>query len=91
MFNLQAAHRDTMCFASNFVNAFAEKIDSRQTSPILRVHTNTAKHIHGKAPAVVETLLTVAGPPLKAKSVAFAMENRAQSLLFFVVVHNHWY
>ena len=72
-----------MCFASSFDNAFAEKIDSNKTSPILRVHTNTAKHILRKASAVVETPLTVPGPPLKANSVVFAMENRAQSLLLF--------
>ena len=32
-----------MCFAFYFINAFAEKIDSRKTSPILQVNINTAK------------------------------------------------
>ena len=32
-----------MCFASNFVIAFAEKIKRRKTSPISWAHTNTAK------------------------------------------------
>ena len=45
VFNLKAARRElVLCaFASYFVDAFAEKIDSRKTSPTLRVHTNTAK------------------------------------------------
>ena len=72
-----------MCFASYFVIAFAEQIDSRLTSPILRVHTNTAKHLHRKAPAVVETPLTVPEHPLKANSMTFAMEDTVQSLLLF--------
>ena len=39
----------------------------------------------------METPLTVPGPPLKANSVAFAMEKRPQSLLLFCFYHNLWY
>ena len=42
---LQAAHRElVLCVLPLiFVNAFAEKIESKKTSPISRDHTNTAK------------------------------------------------
>ena len=30
-------------YTSHFVNVFPEKIDNRKTSPVSRVHTNTAK------------------------------------------------
>ena len=73
-----------MCFTSHFVNVFPEKIDNRKTSPVSRVHTNTAKQytpestggpwkhpfLHRRS---VETPLPVPGFALKASSVAFAM------------------
>ena len=70
-----------MCFASYFVNAFTEKIDSRKTSPVSRVHTNTSKQY--TPGSTVVTTLTVPGYRIKADSVAFAMENRPQSLSLF--------
>ena len=71
-----------MCFASYFVNAFAEKIDSRKTSPVSRVHTNTEKQ-YIESTGGPWKLLTVPGYPIKANLVAFAMENRPQSQLLF--------
>ena len=75
-----------MCFTSHFVNVFPEKIDYRKTSPVSRVHTNTAKQYTpytGKHRRSVETPLPVPGFPLKASSATFAMENGQQSLLLF--------
>ena len=87
MFNLQAAHRElVLCILPLFLSLRSLKRSivgkPAQFHGFIQIQQS---NIHRKALAVRVTPLTLPGSPLKAKSVAFVMENRPQSLVMLCI------
>ena len=83
VFNLQAARRELVLCVLPLILSMRSLKKSIVGKPVQFQGSIQIPQgiIHRKAPAVRGITLTVPGTPLKANSVAFAMENRPQSLI----------
>ena len=85
VFNLQTAHHELVLCVLPLILSLCSLKRSIEGKPV-QFHRSKQKpqsDCTGKHMRSVFTPLTVPGSPLKANTVAFAMENKQQSLLLF--------